>query len=200
MVSGSFGTVSQRSWLSCSKSTYYSDRGRANRLIPTDRPDPHYPARRACAREKPILFQHLMPWPRQWITKLASRLLSFRVGAQRRTKQGRKKMRNLLKTATVAVLAVALTVGPSTLMAAPTHGARMATERSDGPGLFQTFLWLLGFTPLDSDGSLSRSPKSGNDGAPSLPGPSTPSGIGSQPSRGVTPDGAIWGRCDSRPC
>ena len=102
-------------------------------------------------------------------------------------------MRNLLKTATVAVLVAALTLGPSILMAAPTHGTRMAMERSVGPGLFQTFLWLLGFSPLDNDGSLSRSPKSGNDGAPSLPGPSTPTGMSSQPSRGVTPDGAVWG-------
>jgi hypothetical protein len=53
-------------------------------------------------------------------------------------------MRNRVKFFAVMVMVLALTAGQTVLMAAPTQGARMATEHSANPNMFSHFLSLLG--------------------------------------------------------
>ena len=101
--------------------------------------------------------------------------------------------------AVVMVLAAALTFNSSALMAAHTHGVAIAAERSAGFGLFQTILRLLGFVSGDLGNNDARAhqtlhPVLGAGGS------ATGGGFSSQPSNGLRPDVAVWGRCTLPPC
>ncbi len=52
-------------------------------------------------------------------------------------------MKRMAKVVMVAVILAALTIGQSTLMAAPIRGAETAAARSNGSGLFEHLLNLL---------------------------------------------------------
>ncbi len=103
--------------------------------------------------------------------------------------------KNVVKfTAMAMVLAAALSLGQSVPMAAPNHGNGIAVAQSTGVGLFDMVLRLLG-----NIWGTAAAP------APSAPGHSistSPSTPASNPRPGsiISPDTAIWGRCQAPPC
>ncbi len=82
-------------------------------------------------------------------------------------------------------------------VAAPNHGGSISIERPAGLGLLDMVLNMLGFNTgaqISVQPNASRTPTVGVN-------PSTPSSaISSQPFKGVTPNSAIWGRCQFPPC
>ena len=76
-------------------------------------------------------------------TKLASPLLCPSANINNTSRKREGIMKKLMKVAVVAVMLAGLTVGQSTLMAAPVRGAAMASERSAVSSLLVRFLNIL---------------------------------------------------------
>ncbi len=94
-------------------------------------------------------------------------------------------MKKMTKIAAALMVVAALTFGQSMLMAAPTQGATIATQRSASLSLFAHFMSLLGLSsgPAETGttGGLTSSPTS------------LRSGTSKQQNLTPSTDGAIWG-------
>jgi len=105
-------------------------------------------------------------------------------------------MRYMARVAAGVVLALGLC---QSAMAAPSHGAFMATSHSSNRGLFDHFLGLFGAIWGDK-GAIwgDKGAIWGNHGAIWGNDSSTPASTnGSKGSKATTTEGAIWGRCIS---
>lgn len=97
-----------------------------------------------------------------------------------------KRMTSFLALAVV----VGVILGPTTAWAAPMQGGAVALDHASSLSILSVFAKLFGIQPT-ATGNVER-----GQGQPTqAPSTVSPNGSGS-----VSTEGAIWGRCDIRPC